>query len=828
MIPSKILLLSSVLMILTACVKQPIEEKYDGYNLIRQDGPTLGYSPASGIQILKDGNYAFKDLNRNGRIDNYEDWRLGLDERINDLAGQLSREEIAGLMLYSSHQAIPSVGTYGGGTYNGKPYDESGAKAWELTDDQKRFLSEDNLRHLLITVVESPEMAARWNNAAQAYVEGLGHGIPINNSSDPRHGSNNDSEFNAGAGSDISTWPGETGMGATFDPELVREFGRIASIEYRALGFATALSPQIDCGTDPRWFRFNGTYSEDPRLVADMAEAYCDGFQTSEGSARLFGPWGYQSVNVMAKHWPGGGPCEAGRDAHFARGEYAVYPGGNYELHKRPFTEGAFRLTNTGQAAAVMPYYTVSYGQSNEVVANNFNADIIFRQLRSELGYDGVVCTDWGVTADIIHPGVHSGKSYGVESLTVSERHAKALMAGVDQFGGNNDKQPVLEAFALMAKEMGEEKMMERIRQSAVRLLRNIFQTGLMENPYLDPLESARVVGCPEFTAKGYEAQVKSIVMVKNHNAALPLKGGKGKKVKVYVPQRIMPAHNSFWGSIVPADTLIPVREGLLSKFFEPVDSVDDADAAIVFIDSPNSGFGYSLDEVMKDETILRSFVIQMMEQYGQPVPDDPRMFHGIVQYLAGVNNYFIPEGSKVSAPGNGYYPISLQYGDYVADTAREKSIAGGSPFEKGTNRSYRGKGVRTFNACDLSLVEETRRLMGEKKVIVVLNCTNPAIPAEFEPLADAILVTFDIQKQAVLEVICGNYEPSGLLPFQMPANMETVEAQSEDTPRDMLCYKDVDGNIYDFTFGMNWKGVIHDERVKKYKIEEQVCSIGK
>ena len=809
---------AGVILLMTACTQKPVEEQHDGYTLIHQDGPTLGYSPASGIQILKEGNHAFKDLNRNGQLDKYEDWRLGLDERIADLASQLSREEIAGLMLYSSHQAIPSEGTYGNGTYDGKPYAESGAQPWALTDDQKRFLTDDNLRHLLITVVESPEVAARWNNTAQAFVEGLGHGIPVNNSSDPRHASSNDSEFNAGAGSAISGWPNETGMGATFDPELMREFGRIASIEYRALGFATALSPQIDCGTDPRWFRFNGTYSEDPKLVADMAEAYCDGFQTSEGDARLYGEWGFQSVNAMAKHWPGGGPCEAGRDAHYGRGQYAVYPGGNYELQKRPFLEGAFKLTNTGKAAAIMPYYTVSYGQSNEVVANNFNADIIGRQLREEAGYDGVVCTDWGVTADIAHPGVHSGKSYGVEQLTVTERHAKALMAGIDQFGGNNDKQPVLGAFELMAQQMGEEAMLQRIRKSAERLLRNIFQTGLFENPYLDPAESARVVGCPEFTAKGYEAQVKSIVMVKNHEQALPLKAEGEKKVKVYVPQRIYPAHNSFWGSVIPTDTITPVKEQMLSKFFEPVATADEAEVAIVFIDSPNSGFGYSLSEVTKDKATLRNIGIQMLKMYNRPIPEDPRDLDRLANRMGGVNNYFIPAGSKVSAPGNGYYPISLQYGDYVARTAREVSLAGGSPFEKTTNRSYRGKGVRTFNAPDLKLVEDTRRAMGNKKVIVVLNCVNPTIPAEFEPLADAILVTFDIQKQAILEVLCGNYEPSGLLPFQMPADMETVEAQAEDTPRDMRCYKDADGNTYDFAFGMNWNGVIDDERVKKYK----------
>lgn len=777
-----------------SCSKQPTEVSYDGFTLIHQQGPTLGYSPASGIQILHEGNHAFKDLNRNGVLDKYEDWRLPLEDRITDLAQQLSLEEIAGLMLYSNHQAVPSP---------------------EITDAQRKFLDEDNLRHVLVTSVESPAVAAQWNNNVQAFVEGLGHGIPANNSSDPRHGARSDSEFNAGAGGQISMWPNEIGMGATFDPELLREFGHIAAQEYRALGFATALSPQIDIATDPRWMRFTGTYGEDPQLVTDMAEAYCDGFQTSEGNAALYGAWGLQSVNAMAKHWPGGGPCEAGRDAHYGRGQYAVYPNNNMKLQKKSFLEGAFKLKNgTEKAAAIMPYYTVAYEQSNENVANNFNADIIGKQLREEAGYDGVVCTDWGVTADLLHPGVHSGKPYGVEHLTVAERHLKVLMAGGDQFGGNNDKQPVLEAFQMMAEQIGEEQMQTRIRQSAVRLLRNIFRTGLFENPYLDPEASSALVGNPEFMAKGYAAQLKSVVMVKNHAQALPLES----KVKAYIPQRYYPAHKTFWGSIVPADTITPIKPELGEKYFELVDNAEEAEVAIVFIDSPFSGWGYRLSETLYSPEHCKTILEAMCKGWGRPMPTDQKEIDSMIKSMFGEDNYFVPKGSKVSAPGNGYYPISLQYGDYVAETARETSIAGGSPFEKSTNRSYKGKGVHTFNAPDLALVQQVREQMGNKIVIVVLNSNNPTVLSEIEPLADAILVTFDIQKQAILDIITGKYEPSGLLPFQMPASMEAVEAQAEDTPRDMQCYCDADGNSYDFAFGLNWSGVINDARVERYK----------
>ena len=249
------------------------ESPADGYNIIVQKGgPTLGYSPESGVVILTEGGYAFKDLNRNGRLDVYEDWRRPVEERIDDLVAQMSIEEIAGLMLYSNHEAVPAT-SYDVSPYGGKPYEQSGAKPYDLSDHQKRFLKEDHLRHILVTIIESPEVAARWNNNVQAYVEGLEHGIPANNSSDPRHSARKDAEFNAGGGGSISMWPGPLGLAATFSPELVRRFGEVASSEYRALGLATTLSPQDDLPTEPRWHRWYSTLGEDPKLADPMARA---------------------------------------------------------------------------------------------------------------------------------------------------------------------------------------------------------------------------------------------------------------------------------------------------------------------------------------------------------------------------------------------------------------------------------------------------------------------------------------------------------------------------------------------------------------------------
>lgn len=736
--------------------------------IVTQDGgASLGYSSTSGVTLLVDGGFAFKDLNRSGTLDPYEDWRRSADERARDLAARMSVEQIAGLMLYSAHQAIPAGARgFRPSTYGGKPYEESGAEPWELSDQQKEFLTRDHLRHVLITSVESPEVAARWNNTAQALVEGIGLGIPANNSSDPRHRTTASAEYDAGSGGEISMWPGSLGLAATFDPDLVREFGRIASIEYRALGIATALSPQIDLATEPRWSRVSGTFGEDPRLASDMARAYVDGFQTSTGDREISGGWGFDSVNAMVKHWPGGGPEEGGRDAHFGYGRYAVYPGDNLKDHLRPFTEGAFALEGpTGMASAVMPYYTVSFDQDpgGANVGNAYSAYFIGDLLRGQHGYDGVVCTDWGITSDETAVDAFSGRPYGVEDLSVAERHYRVIMAGVDQFGGNNDAGPVIEAFRLGVEEHGEEAMRARFEESAVRLLKNMLRTGLFENPYLDEAVTAATVGKAEYMTAGYEAQLRSIVMLKNRGGTLPL----GREVTVYVPKRYSPPRTTFFGRVTPESLDYPVNMDVVEKYFAVTDDPGAADVALVFVESPDGGTGY--------------------------------------------------DRADAEAGGNGYVPITLQYGRYRAEHARATSLAGGDPLEDFTNRSYKGKTVTAVNASDLALIEDTRRAMGKKPIVVTVALSKPMVFREFERDADAILVAFGVQDQAILDVLSGAAEPSGLLPMQMPADMKTVEEQQEDVPHDMECHVDSEGNAYDFGYGLDWSGVIDDARRARY-----------
>lgn len=711
---------------------------------------TLGYSLYSSISLRKfednqevpveellvgQVDYGiYKDLNDNGMLDPYEDWRLDVDARTADLAAQMSYEEIAGLMLYSSHQ-----------------------RTWNSpipTQAQIAFLANDDLRHVLIAGEIPVQVAVPWNNYVQAISERLGLGIPANNSSDPRHSAAIGVEYYSANTGTISLWPNSLGLAATFDPEVVYEFGKIASAEYRALGIATALSPQIDLATDPRWSRSNGTFGEDPLLAADMTRAYVQGFQgTFDSEGTLLG-WGYDSVNAMIKHWPGGGGGEGGRDAHNDFGKYSVYPGNNFDAHTIPFVDGALQGTaaETTMATAVMPYYTISHNMdpTGSDVANAYSEYIITDLLRNKYRFDGVICTDWGVDGT-------RGWGPDLEDLSIAERSKILIEAGVDQFGGRNTSRYILEAVELAQLEGTENTFRRKMEESASRLLKNIFRTGLFENPYLESGRSETLVANDEFVAKGYEAQQKAIVMLKNKNNVLPL----AIETKVYMPKR---ADNQY------------VMPGVGHYFANVVDSPAEADVAIVVL--------------------------------GSPLPASGSFGGGWTQDA-------------------GYTPLTLQYSPYTATTARDVSIAGDyrnvELSSKILNRSYKNKTNTPTNIVDLQLLLETKELMGDKPVIAVINMSNPMVFTEVDLVSDAILARFASSDNAVLDIISGKFEPSGLLPMQMPKNMATVEAQLEDLPRDLDVYVDAEGHLYDFAFGLNWSGVIQDERVAKYKVEPLV-----
>jgi beta-glucosidase len=449
----------------------------------------------------------FRDLNGNGRLDPYEDVRLSVQDRVDDLLRQMTLGEKVGLMFH------PWTRMNRDGTLARRT--EGPGLETTSTLIQTRGI---NHLHILFDLAP-PRRAAEWQNRVQRVAEETRLGIPVTLSSDPRHGATD----NPGAGlrtPSFSRWPEPIGFGAAGDVGLVREFAEVVREEYRVLGIRVALHPMADLATEPRWARASGTFGSDPEKVAAMTRAYILGLQ----GGRL----GPTSVACMTKHFPGGGSQEDGEDPHFPYGKNQVYPGDGFDLHLEPF-----RAALDAGTSQVMPYYGVPVGLPNvEEVGFGFNKDIISGLLRRQMGFEGIVCTDWKLLTDtIVNGGLIEAKCWGVEQLTTGERIVKALDAGVDQFGGEFCTDVLVELVR------SGDVSAERIDVSAHRLLREKFALGLFDDPYVDPVHAGRVVGSARFRELGAEAQRRSIVLLKNGEKAagagplLPL----GRATRLYV-----------------------------------------------------------------------------------------------------------------------------------------------------------------------------------------------------------------------------------------------------------------------------------------------------
>lgn len=445
--------------------------------------------------------FAFQDLNGNGILDPYEDPRLPPAERTEDLLRRLSLAEKAGLMFHTMASATPSG---------------------SLADDAPRagrlgtaaLVGEKFVNHLNVHYLPEPRLTARWVNEIQQLARRASpHGIPVTISTDPRHSfaENWGASFTA---VHFSAWPEPLGLAALGDEDTVREFARTARAEYTAVGIRSALHPTMDLATEPRWARQYSTFGQDAELVTRLALAYIDGFE----GPRL----GAGSVATMAKHFPGGGPQRDGEDAHFPYGREQVYPGNMFDHHLQPFRAAIER-----GVSAIMPYYGMPVGleldgRPVEQVGFGYNRRIVTGLLRDELGYDGVVCTDWGlVTESRLHGRSLPARAWGVEHLSVEQRVQKIIDAGCDQLGGEECPEVLVE---LVERGLVPE---ERLDQSVRRLLKVKFELGLFDDPFVDEDAAERSTRLPEYVAAGEHAQARSVTVLKNDSSSrLPLAAG--------------------------------------------------------------------------------------------------------------------------------------------------------------------------------------------------------------------------------------------------------------------------------------------------------------
>jgi len=475
----------------------------------------LGYRD---VKLLEIGGLKFKDLNKNNKLDPYEDWRLDATTRANNLASLMTTAEKAGLMM---HGTLPLS-----------------SERVDVETAKKDII--DNAVNTFITrMAGNPNYISHDNNQIQQVAEGTRLGIPIIISTDPRNHFTNDPNATSIVAGSFSQWPETLGFAAIDDVELMKKFGDIARKEYRAVGIQMALSPQADLATEPRWGRINGTFGEDNQISKRMTQAYIEGFQNGNTGLNK------DSVITVVKHFAGGGPQLKGLDPHNDYGKEQVYPGDDFEYHLVPF-EGAF----AAKVASVMPYYgqpvDLWYKDALiESVGFGFNKQVLTDILRGRYAFDGVILSDWGILSDCegtcitgmsdadVATGISPfaivpfGMPWGVETLTRQERVVKAVDAGIDQFGGTSDPSDLIAAV--------EEQQITttRLDESVVRILKQKFALGLFENPYVDETAAATLVGNNDFQQQATNAQRRSHVLLKNDSSLLPM-SLTGKKVFLY------------------------------------------------------------------------------------------------------------------------------------------------------------------------------------------------------------------------------------------------------------------------------------------------------
>jgi len=604
------------------------------------DQPKIG---SRQVPVLVVDGLRFRDLNRNGQLDAYEDWRLSPELRSADLTSRMSLAEKAGTML---HGTLLVEGDQTAGLGDRGSYDVGRARDMILTHHVTTAIA--RLRFA------EPADLARQHNQLQEIAERGRLGIPLTVSTDPRNHLEAEG-FEATPG--ISLWPAPIGFGAIDDAELMRRFGNTMRREYRALGIHMALSPQADLATEPRWGRIAGTFGEDPIKVRDLVRAYIEGSQGGcEGLTR-------DGVITIVKHWAGyGAAAEKGLDGHYLYGRWSGFPGGAFEQHLVPY-EGAFAV----RVAGVMPTYTilrdlVYNGRSMDPVGGAFNQYLLTDMLREQFGFEGMVLSDFLVTGD-----ASSGydMAWGMETATRLERYVKGVEAGIDQFGGVEEPEHLIEA---VESGLLEER---RIDAAVQRILVDKFRIGLFENPYVSPEAAETIVRNPEAHAEAKAAQQRSLVLLKNEGI-LPLqgaaKGGVGER-HVY---------------LIGMEATVAEAKGLTV-----VTDVLQADFVIARLAAPNEG---------------------------------PKR---------------LPEGNLAFAPGQK---------DFDA--------------------------VVSLSASGLP-------------VIAAVYLDRPAVMTALLPHVKGLFGDFGITDEALLEVLLGEAEPEGRLPFELPSSMAAVEAQMSDLPHD-------------------------------------------
>ncbi len=612
---------------------------------------------AGAAPIITIDGLRFRDLDKDGALTPYEDWRLSSGERAADLVARMSPGERAGLLM---HASLTNVGN----AYDRAAFDP--------------LLAERHITTYISRLGADAPTLAREHNSLQEAAEAERWGVPLKISTDPRHGFTV-TEGQTVSNGDFSPFPDPIGMGAIDDPATTLEMGRIIAAEYRAVGITEALSPQADISTEPRWTRQDGTFGSVGADVAPHVAAYVEGLQGGTDGITSDG------VATVVKHWVGYGAQVDGYDSHYYYGRYAAFPGGNFAEHITPY-EGAFR----NQAAGIMPTYSIlkdlDLGEGViEQVGANHNEYLLQDLLRGRYGFDGVITSDWGIANDcpeacrenrppafFVGPW-GAGMPWGVEDLTLPARYASAIQAGVDIIGGSDQPQHILEAV--------EQGLLTeaRVMEAGQRVLQQKFELGLFEDPYVDPAAADAIVGSDASRAAGLDAQQRSLTLLSDTTPAAEARSRAARDAgSPALPVRVEPGMTA-WLSGVQA-------EAARSAGFTVVDDPAGADVAIVRLADPRGG-------------------------------------------------------------------------DDLTDLG--------------------------FTGSEADYQALVRAHVAGARTIAVPQLTRPLILGNVVENSDAVLASYGVSDEALLNVITGTAEPEGRLPFELPSTMDAVAAQLYDVPND-------------------------------------------
>ena len=788
--------LVAVMMLMVMLPTALAEGKYtetdtgDGWILVENEGgATLGYSPLSGKALIEADGYAFKDLNGNGALDTYEDWRLPVEERAWALANLMSGKEIA---PYLSHG--------GWGTFSA---DRDTFRSEETNARGISFIKAGGRGGVTRNLGSNQEgniNHAKWVNLVQELCEELPYGLPAMISIDPN-----------GQSGIVQT----LSLAATFDPALALEVGKAYSEQYRAGGVSMMLGPQVDVASSPLMQRGGGTYGEDPALSRDIAEGFVSGMQSTFAEDGTDLGWGPDSVMTIMKHWVGAGAQEGGRDDHSS--EFAVYPGHNFEAQLIPFVDGAFNLTHsiTGSAGGIMTNYSVPadlnnklYNEGEQYYGGAFSS--YKYDLLKLAGWDGYIISDWG-------PLSGGNGAWGWKEYTSGERVERAMELGMNQMGGFSDMDAMMEAWELLVDDHGEEEALEIARGLAYKNIVASMRLGLFENPYCSIQHVIETNCTVESLAYGIETQLKAMVMLKN-DGTIKDNTASDEKLTVYVPAMFTAGStNARNGNYTKSSAAPAFAVASLEKYFNVItDTIGEATGT-----APDGTAEYQASDIVapsaEELAKVDLIIVPMNGPYTASTVD--------ANYDDGNDE----EYGMYTAP-------SLQYSGYTATEARNPSIGGENvlvTFNDGyemqtsirkANLSFWNKTVGNAAAYNyLEKLQEVKALGVEAPIVVVMKANNSGamVWSEVEPLADVIFYRYgSVSDDAAAQILAGKVEPSALLCQQQPANMTTVLTEKEDVSRDLECYVDAAGNTYDFAYGLNWSGVINDERVATYSVE--------